>query len=108
MNIMGSISTKTHSPTTIGLPLSRDVRIVAHVWPTDKPGYKDIRFHIYATPAKMEVEILLKILNTYAETVSRRPDDSLIGCILQNPLVPLIQKKCEELCFNMRWVFFDR
>ena len=117
MNSMGTVSSKVRpalaptsapSSTTIGLPLSRDVRIVAHVWPAEKHGYKDIRFHIYAEKAVTEVEVLMKILRTYAEAVNRRPDDSQVGCIVQSLLVHLIQKKCEELGFNMRWVVFDK
>jgi hypothetical protein len=110
MNNMGSVSSKVRpaSTLTIGLPLSRDVRIVAHVWPAEKPTHKDIRFHIYAPKAEMEVEILTKILTTYADTITRRPDDSQIGCIVQQLLITLLQKKCEELGFNMRWVIFDK
>jgi len=109
MNSMGSVSSKVRpAPPTIGLPLSRDVRIVAHVWPAENSAYKDIRFHIYAPKAEMEVEVLLKILRTYAEAVSRRSDDSQIGCIVQQLLVSLIQRKCDELGFNMRWVVFDK
>ena len=100
---MGMSASKLRPTPTIGLPLSRDVRIVAHVWPADKPYFKDVRFHIYATEARLEVEVLLKLLSTYADSVTRRPDDSQIGCIVQNLIVPLIQKKCEELGFNMGW-----
>ena len=99
---MGSATSKAR-PTVVGLPLSRDVRIVAHVWPTEKPYFKDIRFHIYASDARLEVEVLVKLLTAYADNVTRRPDDSQVGCIVQNLLVPLIQKKCEELGFNMGW-----
>jgi hypothetical protein len=103
MNNMGSASSKVHPTHTISLPLSRDVRIVAHVWPTEQPYFKDIRFHIYATEARLEVELLLKLLSVYADSITRRPDNSQIGCVVQNLVVPLIQKKCEEMGFNMGW-----
>lgn len=104
MNTMGIVNSKARpTPTTVGLPLSRDVRIVAHVWPTDRPYFKDIRFHIYATEARLEVEVLTKLLKSYAESVTQRTDDSQVGAIVQNLLVPLIQKKCEDLGFNMGW-----
>jgi hypothetical protein len=109
MNTMGLSSSKVRpAPPTISLPLSRDVRIVAHVWSAEKHGYKDIRFHIYAEKAELELDVLSKILKTYAEAVNCRVDGSQVGCIVQQLLVPLIQKKCEELGFNMRWVVFDK
>jgi hypothetical protein len=86
------------------LPVNPNARIVAHVWPSDKPNCKDLRFHTYGTDESIEPELLFKLLRTYSTEVRLREDRLLVQAIVENPLVPLLESKCKDLGMNVRWI----
>lgn len=91
------------------LPINPDVKIVAHIWPSDVPNCKDLRFHIYTGAdvcgeEVIEPDILYKLLRSYTNTASKRRDNMQVQGIVTNPLIPLLQSKCKDLGMNIRWI----
>ena len=105
MNYLKSTSTKSKMEEhSIGLPISRDIRILAHIWPTDKTSMKDVRFDFYGKAPFMEIEIISKLLSTYGTGTHINPGNYHTKSLIPNPLVPLLQKKLEEQGLNVRWI----
>ena len=107
MAFMGLVKSKMPKgdTATIGLPVSRDVTIVAHIWPSDSSSTKDLRIHFHSKhPAGLESEVVLKILKVYGSGTEMNPVTGNIKCIVENPLIPLLTKKFADLGLNVKWV----
>lgn len=105
MSFLGFSKAKLATASTIGLPVSRDVSIVAHIWPSDCPSKKDLRIFFYSKhPIVLESEVVFKILKVYGNGTEVNPANGNIKTIIENPLIPLITRKFEELGLNVRWI----
>lgn len=106
MAFMGLVKSKPpKGAPTIGLPVSRDVTIVAHVWPSDHSSSKDLRIHLYSKhPVGMESDVIMKILHAYGTGTEKNPTTGYIKSIVENPLVPLLSNKFADLGLNVKWV----
>ena len=90
---------------TIGLPLSRDVTIVGNIWPYTSMSFKDLRFHIHSKNSIVpEVDTIYALLRSFSKNVHINPVSKSVKCIVETPLVPLIQKKCSSLGFDVKWI----
>jgi hypothetical protein len=101
MNFLGSSKSKTVKTTPL---VSREVSVLAHVWPTDRPYYKDLRFHFHGGSASSEAQIIYKLLSSYSKETTLNPDNFHIKSIIEAALVSMIQRKLDDLGFNIKWI----
>jgi hypothetical protein len=102
---MGLNKSKIAPSPTIGLPVSRDVKILAHIWPSDKANFKDLRFHIHsAKPAHMETDVLMRLLHVYGNNTEWNDTTQQVKSIVPNPIIPLLEQKLTELGLNVKWI----
>jgi hypothetical protein len=98
-------SKHTEASPTISLPVSRDVTIVAHIWPSDTVSCKDLRFHFHGKkPALLETDIVIRLLRVYGNSTELNPVTQNIKSIVPNPMIPFLEKKFVELGLNIKWV----
>lgn len=105
MSFLGFCKTKIAPAPTIGLPVSRDVVITAHIWPSDRPSCKDLRiaFHCKHSVA-LESDIVYRILKVYGKGTDINSTTGNIQTIIENPLIPLITQKFNDLGLNVKWL----
>jgi hypothetical protein len=89
---------------TVGLPMSRDVSIVGHIWPADRLSTRDVRIHFHAKNPRLEVEIVRDLLKKYVSSVEVNPVTFHTKVIVEAPLIPLIQKKLSDLGLAIKWI----
>lgn len=105
MSFLGFGKVKVAPAPTIGLPVSREVTITAHVWPSDRPSCKDLRIAFHSKhPVVLESEIVHKILKVYGNGTEINTTTGNIKTIIENPLIPLLTRKFEDLGLNMKWI----
>jgi hypothetical protein len=105
MSFLGFGKAKVAPTLTIGLPVSRDVTITAHIWPSDRPSCKDLRIAFYSKhPVLLESDVVFKILKVYGNGVEMNQTSGNIKVIIENPLIPLLTRKFDELGLNVKWI----
>ena len=103
--IMNFLSKKTEMEPIIGLPTARDITIIGHIWPCERgTSYRDVRFHFHSKNPRLEVDVIYDLLRKYVKTVDVNPTTFQVKCIMETPLVPLIQAKLESLGLNIKWL----
>jgi hypothetical protein len=104
MSFFGFAKAKISTP-TIGLPVSRDVIITAHVWPADRPNCKDLRIAFHSKhQSTMESDVVYKFLKVYGNDTEVNETTGSIKTIIENPLIPFCKRKFDELGLNVKWI----
>lgn len=105
MSFLGLGKSRVHPTPTIGLPVSREVTVTAHVWPSERSSCKDLRIAFHSQyPVALESDIVYRILKVYGEGAEVNQATGNIKAFIPNPLIPLIAQKFEELGLNVKWL----
>lgn len=104
MNFLNLVRSKPKVETVVSLPLQREVKIIGNICPADLQSYRDLRFHFHGKNPLLEVNSMRDLLEKYTEAVSVNSTTFYIHAVIEAALVPLIQRKLEELGLNIKWI----
>lgn len=106
MNFLNLVRSKPKVETVVSLPLQREVKIIGNICPADLQSYRDLRFQFqfHGKNPLLEVNSMRDLLEKYTEAVSVNSTTFHIHAIIEAALVPLIQRKLEELGLNIKWI----
>ena len=84
----------------------RNASIIAHVWNTEKPYIKELRFNFFAeSDANRVIKTLMSIYGR--DSYKENPVTGQVVAQMEPYSIDLIRKKCEQMGIIVRWIRFD-
>ena len=95
------------SPATTATPAAVRSTIIAHVWPTDSGGMRDVRFHFYdMEEVRKSMSEIHRILAIYANTINYNETNHHTQGFVEKLLIPVMKRKFQESGYNIKWIEF--
>ncbi len=83
---------------------ARNASIIAHVWNTEKPYVKELRFNFFS--CMDDTQIIKKLMAAFGkDTYRENPVTGQLVAEMDKCAIELIKGKCAHL--NVRWIRFD-